>query len=453
MQSNTSAQPAAAPLFTPYQKFVIAMLAFLQFTIVLDFMIMSPLGAVLMPALDITTKQFGLVVSAYAFSAGLSGILAAGFADKFDRKRLLLFFYTGFVVGTLLCGLAPTYWFLLAARVVTGIFGGVIGSISMAIIADIFPLQVRGRVMGFVQSAFAASQVMGLPLGLFLSNHLGWHAPFLMIVAVSAAVGVVILLKLRPLTGHLQAQAPGSPLVHLFKTVSRGPYLQAFAATMLLATGGFMLMPFASAFSVSNLGITLHQLPWVYLITGLVTFVAGPLVGRLSDKAGKYATFSGGSLAGIALVLVYCNLGVTPLFWVIAINAVLFIAITARMISSQALASAVPDMRDRGAFMAVNNSVAQLSGGVAASVAGLIVIQSGNGPLQRYDVLGYVVSAAMLATIALMYPINKMVMAKQARQGAAGPGHAGQGAGPAASQGAGKPLAGSAQSRPAPAGN
>src|SRR3954453_3197495 len=157
-------------VFTRYQKFVVAVLAFLQFTIVLDFMIISPLGALLLPALHITTRQFGLVVSVYAFRAGASGLLAAGFADKFDRKRLLLFFYAGFLLGTLLCGVADTYSFLLGARIVTGIFGGVIGSICMAITADLFPLEMRGRVMGTVQTAFAASQVMGLPLGVFLSN-------------------------------------------------------------------------------------------------------------------------------------------------------------------------------------------------------------------------------------------------------------------------------------------
>ncbi|HKP96862.1 MAG TPA: MFS transporter [Fibrobacteria bacterium] len=417
-----------APVFTPYQKFVIAMLAFLQFSIVLDFMIMSPLGALLMPDLRISPRQFGLVVSAYAFSAGISGILAAGFADKFDRKRLLLFFYSGFVLGTFLCGIAGTYWFLLVARVVTGIFGGVIGSISMAIIADLFPLQVRGRVMGFVQTAFAASQVLGLPLGLFLSNHWGWHAPFLMIVGISAAVGIFIALKLQPITAHIKGQTTRNPIVHLFKTVSQGRYIQAFSATILLATGGFMLMPFGSAFSVSNLGISMHQLPWVYLGTGIASFIAGPFIGKLSDRIGKYPMFCIASGVGIATVLVYCSLGVTPLAWVIVINIVLFIAVTGRMIASQALSSAVPDLQDRGAFMAVSNSVAQLSGGVAAAIAGMIVVQPPGRPLERYDVLGFVVAGAMLATIGLMYPINKMVMKKAAAQ-AGGPGGMGAGMG------------------------
>jgi predicted MFS family arabinose efflux permease len=401
-----------APVFTPYQKFVIAMLAFLQFTLVLDFMIMSPLGALLMPDLGITTKQFGLVVSAYAFSAGVSGILAAGFADKFDRKKLLLFFYAGFVLGTFLCGIANTYPFLVAARIVTGLFGGVIGSVSMAIIADLFPMQVRGRVMGFVQTAFAASQVLGLPLGLFLSNRWNWHAPFMMIVGVSAAVGIVIAVKLRPINEHLKIPSTRNPFTHLVKTVSQGRYLQAFLATMLLATGGFMLMPFASAFSVNNLGISMHQLPWVYLATGIASFIAGPFMGKLSDKLGKYKMFSIGSGLGMAVVLVYCNLGVTPLAWVIVTNIVLFTAITARMIASQALSSGMPDPQDRGAFMSVNNSVAQFAGGVAAFIAGLIVHQVPGGRLEHYDTLGWVVACAMGTTIWLMYPIHKMVMKK-----------------------------------------
>src|SRR3984885_13334221 len=182
---------------TPYQKFVVAVLAFLQFTIILDFMILSPLGATLLQELHVATSQFSLVVSVYAFSAGASGLLTAGFADKFDRKKLLLFFYCGFILGTALCGIAPNYPWLLAARIVTGLFGGVIGSISMAITADLFPLEMRGRVMGVVQTAFAASQVLGLPIGLLLSNRWGWHAPFLMIAGIGAAVGVVIAVGLK----------------------------------------------------------------------------------------------------------------------------------------------------------------------------------------------------------------------------------------------------------------
>ena len=184
--------------FSNYQKFVIAILAFLQFTIILDFMIISPLGAMMMPTLHISPRQFGLAVSSYAFSAGLSGLLAAGFADRFDRKRLLLFFYTGFMLGTLLCALANSYPMLLFARIVTGLFGGIIGSIVLAIATDLFVLEMRGRVMGFIQTAFAASQVLGLPAGLYFANRWDWHAPFMAIIAAAFPVGLVILFWMKP---------------------------------------------------------------------------------------------------------------------------------------------------------------------------------------------------------------------------------------------------------------
>src|SRR3954464_11982621 len=205
---------AAIP-FTGYQKFVAGLLAFLQFAVILDFMVMSPLGAVIMPSLGISPARFGIVVSSYAFSAGLSGLLAAGFADRFDRKRLLLFFYGGFMLGALLWALATTYPMLLMARIVTGLFGGVIGSVVLAIATDLFALEMRGRVMGPIQTAFAASQVLGLPAGLFFANHWSWHAPFLAIIAVAAPAGLVILFWMKPVAAHLTLRQERSPWMHL----------------------------------------------------------------------------------------------------------------------------------------------------------------------------------------------------------------------------------------------
>lgn len=407
---NTTKKGNKARVFDRYQVFVIAILAILQFSIVLDFMVLSPLGAQLIEELDISTRQFGWVVSAYAFSAGFSGILAAGFADRFDRKKLLLFFYTGFIVGTGLCGLAPDYHFLLGARIVTGLFGGVISAISFAIITDLFALEVRGRVMGFVQMAFSVSQIMGIPVGLYLANHWGWHAPFLMITGVSVLVGLAIMVYLKPIDAHLAHVTRENPFRHVQRTVSQSRYLKAFAATTLLATGGFMLMPFASAFSVYNLGISLEELPLVYLITGIASLIAGPLAGRLSDSIGKYKMFCIGTLLSIVLVLIYTNLGITPLWLVIVLNVIMFVGVSSRMISASALMTAVPEPQERGAFMSVNSSVQQVSGGIAAAVAGLIVVQTSSGVLEHYNTLGYVVVGAMLITIGMMYMIHRYVM-------------------------------------------
>lgn len=398
--------------FTRYQSFVVAVLAFLQFTIILDFMILSPLGAVLLPALHVETSQFGFVVSVYAFSAGASGLLTAGFADQFDRKKLLLFFYTGFILGTVLCGIATTYHFLLAARIITGIFGGVIGSISMAITADLFPLEMRGRVMGVVQTAFAASQILGLPVGLLLSNHWGWHAPFLMIAGIGAIVGVIIAFGLKPIDAHLKVKNDRNAFVHLLKTVSKPAYLRAFAATIMLATGGFMLMPFGSTFTVNNLGIPMEKLPLLYLVTGVCSIIAGPLVGRLSDSIGKYRVFVLGTVLAGVMVLVLCNLGISPIWAVMMVNVLLFVGISARMISVSALISAVPDLNDRGAFMSIYSSLQQFAGGISSALAGLIVVQTSSGKLERYGLLGDVVVTAMIITLALMYSVHKMVQAK-----------------------------------------
>lgn len=403
-----------------YQKFVVAILAFLQFTIVLDFMILSPLGATLMPTLEITTAQFGWVVSSYAFSAGIAGFLAAGFADRFDRKKLLLFFYTGFIIGTFLCGIATDFEFLLIARIITGLFGGVVGSISFAITTDVFPLELRGRVMGIVQTSFAVSQVLGLPFGLYLSNHWGWHAPFLLIVGIGAFVGLLITLKMRPINAHLAIQVEKTAFQHLVHTVTQPRYLQGFATTALLATGGFLIMPFSSVFSVNNLKISLEQLPMVYMVTGVCSIIAAPLLGRLTDKGGRLNVFFFGSLVAILTVIFYTHMGISPLWLVILVSCVMFVGVSARMISSSATISAVPNAADRGAYMAISSSLQQISGGAAAVIGGLLIVQTSDGPIKHFDRLGYVSAATTLVTLFMMYKIDRYVKERLATAKARG---------------------------------
>lgn len=398
------------PVFTRYQVFLIAVLAFIQFTVILDFMVMAPLGAILMPVLRITPEQFSHVVSAYAFAAGASGLLAAGFADKYDRKKLLLFFYVGFLLGTLFCGLAPNYGFLLAARIFTGIFGGVIGAVGMAIVTDCFPMEKRGRVMGFTQMAFAVSQVLGIPVGLYLAHHWDWHSPFLSIVAVGIVAGLIIARWMRPVAEHLHLHVDTNPAQHLWRTFTEPRYRLAFFGVILLATGGFMMMPFSTAFQVNNLGIPEAKLPTVFMIVGACSFITLPLVGRMSDRIGRLRTFTIGSLIAMAVVVYYGNLGTTPLWQVIVLSAVMFVGIASRMVSSSALMTAVPDLRDRGAFMSIISSIQQISGGFAALVAGFIVVQpGGTGPLQHFDTLSYVCAGSMLLCVWLIALVDRQV--------------------------------------------
>ncbi len=405
--SQTSAN---APSFTRYQILVVIILAVTQFTVVLDFMIMSPLGDILMKSMHLVPSEFGLAVSAYAFSAGFSGFLTAGFSDRFDRKRLLLFFYVGFVLGTVLCGIAHTYWFLVAARIITGLFGGVIGSISMAIVADLFALQQRGRVLGFVQMAFGASQVLGIPIGLYIATTWGWEMPFLMVAALGALIVGVIAFYLKPIDEHLHVKSEKSAFTHLWHTLARRDYRIGFAATAMLSVGGFMMMPFGSAFAINNLHVTEHQLPLLFMVAGLGTLVIMPFIGRLSDRVDKYRLFVIASVWLMAMCIWYTNLSVVPLWVAIALNVLLMAGVTSRMIPSSALTSAVPELKDRGAFMSINASLQQLAGGIAAALAGKIVVQQTNfSPLEHYDTVGYVVVAFSILGLFFMYRVDRLV--------------------------------------------
>jgi predicted MFS family arabinose efflux permease len=415
MTAQTSDQPPDRG-FTRYQSLLVALLAFVQFTVILDFTIMSPLGAIIMPALDITTGQFGVAVSAYAFSAGISGILSAGFADRFDRKRLLLFFYVGFTLGTALCALAPNYHVLLAGRIVTGLFGGVIGSVVLAITTDLFSLQQRGRVMGFVQTAFAASQVLGIPAGLFLSNHWSWHVSFGAIIILSIAGMATIMLLMKPVNAHLWLKQESTAFRHLIATVTQTRYTMAFLVTTLLATGGYMLMPFGSAYTVHNLGIDITHLPTIYLVSGLFSIVTGPLVGRASDAFGKFPTFVFGSAMSMVMVLIYTHLGQVSLPTVIVVNVLMFIGIFSRMIPSQALISAIPDPSQRGSFSAVSASLQQLSGGLGSVLAAAIIAENPDGSLRHFDWLGYIVVTTATVSLVAMYFVQKSVARRAGRR-------------------------------------
>ncbi len=399
--------------FTGYEKFVILILAITQFTVILDFMVMSPLGDLLLKSLDMDTQDFGIAVSAYAFSAGISGLLTAGFADKFDRKKLLLFFYVGFIVGTLFCGLANSYPTLVAARIFTGLFGGVIGSISMAIITDIFSLQQRGRVMGFVQMGFGASQVLGIPIGLYIAHKWAWEAPFFMIVGLSIFIAASIAVWLKPVNAHLAVQQDKKALLHLWHTLKDKDYRIGFMATGILSVGGFMMMPFGTVFAVNNLGVSEAQLPMLFMISGLSSLAMMPFIGKLSDRMSKFKLFAIACIWLMLVCVVYTNLAVVPFWLVIITNILMMIGIMGRMVPSSAMSSAVPEMKDRGAYMSINASLQQISGGIGAAVAGLIVYQeSKTSPLINYDIVGYVVVVISCISILMMSRVDRLIKRK-----------------------------------------
>lgn len=405
--------PAA---FSSHQKMIVALLALTQFTVILDFMVMSPLGDMLMKSMSIKPNQFGLIVSAYAFSAGISGLLTAGFADRFDRKKLLVFFYGGFILGTLCCGFANTYYTMVAARIVTGLFGGVMGSISLAIITDLFDISQRGRVMGFVQMAFGASQVLGIPIGLYLANAWGWEAPFFLVAGVAAIVMALIVFRLQPVIAHLAVQRDKSAFMHLWHTLRNRNYRVGFTATALMSVGGFMMMPFGSAFAVNNLHITQEQLPLLFMVTGIGSLFIMPVLGRLSDKIDRFKLFATASLYALVIIIIYTHLAPHPLWVIMCLNILMMAGIMGRMVPFTALTTGIPDMADRGAFMSVNSSLQQIAGGIAAVIAGMIVSQKDKfSPLEHYDTLGWVIVGLTIPCIYLVYRVSVIVKAKLAK--------------------------------------
>ena len=400
--------------FTSYQKIIILLLAILQFTIVLDFMILAPLGDILMKSMNMSTKQFGTVVSAYAISACISGVFAAGFADKFDRKKLLLFFYAGFILGTYFCAISYNYETLFIARIITGLFGGVIGSISMAIITDIFTINQRGKVMGFVQMAFGGSQILGIPIGLVLANYWSWHATFYMVLILAFLLGIALVIKLKPLTEHLKLINNKNALQHLLQTIKKKDYRIGFLATALLSMGGFLIMPFSTAFIVNNIHIAQSQVAIIFFFTGIFSIIIMPIVGKLSDKFDKLMIFGIGTIIAIVMVVIYTHLSPVPIWLVIIVNIVLFIGIMSRMVPATALNSAVPDAYDRGAYMSINSSLQQFAGGIAALFSGLVVVQkSKNSPIENFDVLGYVMVVLMLMCFYFVYKVNVLLKKRE----------------------------------------
>jgi len=396
--------------FTAYQKVIITLLALTQFTVVLDFMVMSPLGDILMKSMNLTTTQFGIAVFSYAFSAGVSGLLTAGFADSFDRKKLLLFFYVGFIVGTLFCGLASTYPLLILARIFTGLFGGVIGSISMAIVSDLFPLEQRGRVMGFLQMGFGASQVLGIPISLYMANHWGWQSPFFMIVGLASLIWIVAFLKMKPIVAHLGLGQEKSAFRHLIHTIAQRKYRVGFMATALMSLGGFMIMPWGSSFAINNLKVTNEQLPFLFMIAGVSTLFIMPFIGVLSDKIDKFKLFTIASIWMGLVVLVYTNLTPVPFVYIVVLNVFMMIGVMSRMVPSVALVSALPSVHDRGAFMSINSSLQQMSGGIAAAIGGMIVVQKDSySPLEHYDILGYVIVVVLIACVFTLRRVSRFL--------------------------------------------
>ncbi len=376
------------------ERIMLYTLGAIQFVNIMDFMIMMPLGPSLISRFGIEPSDFGLLVSSYSISAFISGIITTFIINKFERKNYLMRIFIGFLIGTFACGLAPTYATLLIARFVTGLFGGVLGAIILAIVSDAVPFERRGRAMGIIMAAFSIASVIGVPFGIFIAtqtkqiSYLGWHAPFLFL----AILGIPVYFLVRKYVPH---QSKATQLAAFEMNVMqniKGIFnnrnnLLALLFGVVMMMGHFAIIPFLSPYMVSNVGLREEDLPLIYLVGGGLTLFTSPLIGKLSDKYGKLKMFT--ILAVLYVIPVYLITNMEPMaiYMVLTVSAIFFV-FSGRFIPMQAMVTGAVEPRIRASFMSFNSSIQQLANGVAAFLAGFVVTNI-NGKLVHYDILGY----------------------------------------------------------------
>ena len=387
------------------ERWLLLTLASIQFTSVLDFMIMMPLGPQLTELFGISAGEFGFLVSAYTFAAGLSGLLAATYIDRFGRKRMMLTLYPLFGVAALACSFAPTYAWLMLARVASGFFGGVLMALSQTIVAEVIPFERRGRAMGVVMTSFSVATVAGVPLSLFLASHFNWHAPFLAIALMVSVCALGAAKTLPSLKGHLAAHPIGdsapSMLANLRLVLVDPNHLRAYAMSSSMVFAGFVVIPYITLYLQGNAGFKPEQIPYVYLTGGICTLISARFIGHWSDRAGKAYAFR-----RLALLMPLPLLAMTlsadlPMVGVLLVSSMLFVVMSGRMIPGMALIGASADPRRRGSFMTLNSAVQSLAMGLAALVGGQILGRDGNGHLTHYWMAALLGGGASLLSFVL----------------------------------------------------
>lgn len=381
------------------ERLVLLLLAAIQFTTNLDFLIILPLGPQYMRVMHITPAQFNTIVAAYAIAAGIAGLVAGFFLDRFDRKTALLFLFVGFATGTLFCALAPTYGLLVGARAIAGMFGGVTGAVILAIVGDVIPEHRRGKAMGMVMSAFSVASIAGVPLGLVLASHFNWHVPFYAIAGICVPILIAVLRCVPDLRSHLAHSADKHPARQMLAVLAEPNHQMAFLFMAVLTCAGFTIFPTLATYMVYNVGMTEKQLPFIYLTGGLCTLFSMNLIGRWADRAGKLRVFILMSLAASIPIVALTNLPRVPVVVAVAVSTLLMICMSGRFVPAMAMMTATVESRHRGGFMSVNSSVQQFSSGLAAWISGGIIGQGLNKEITHYPIAGLISLSCVLVCI------------------------------------------------------
>jgi len=346
-----------------------------------------------------------LLLSSYTFAAAIAGVFATYYIDRFERRGLLLRLYACFIVATVACGFAPDYHSLFVARACAGAFGGILGSLVQTIVADSIPFERRGKALGTVMAAFSVSTVAGVPLSLFLANHiqfLGWRAPFIFIGLISIIILIIGYRNIPKIAGHLNHVQEGSRWKQLYEVVIAHHHLRAFLFMALIMLTGFSVIPYIALYLTSNVGVADSYISLIYLCGGIATLMSSRYIGHMADKYGKVKVFRVLAIVSLVPLIVTTNLVPVPLWLVLMNSTAFFILISGRMIPAMAMVSQVATPQIRGTFMSLVGSTQMLASGIASVVAGMIVTIRPDGMMEHYNLVGYGAAACGLLTFWLV---------------------------------------------------
>lgn len=382
------------------ERLLLLTLAGIQFCHILDFMIVMPLGPILMRDLGLDAHEFGLLVASYSFTAAISGVLMATFVDRFERKRFLLVGFALFALATLACGLAPNYPTLILARGIAGAFGGLMGALVQTIVADAVPYERRATATGFVSTAFSICTVLGVPMSLSLANWLGWRTPFI-VIAVLSCVAILIGLRVLPeLRQHLGGAKRAHPFAAMATVLRDANHLRTLLLSALIIFSGFTVIPYITVYAVGNVGISLHDIPIIYFVGGGATLFTARFVGRLADAHGKVEVYRLVAIAALVPLVLVTHMGPVPLWGWVACTTAFFVLVSGRMVPAMAIISSAAQPKLRGTFMSLNATVQSVAMGLATMLSGFIVTVDASGKITGYPLVGYVAIAASVLAIA-----------------------------------------------------
>jgi predicted MFS family arabinose efflux permease len=392
------------------EGFLLFMLALVNFTHIMDFVIMAPLSPAMRKAdaLDISTKQFSILLASYTISAAIAGIAGSFFIDKFNRRKAMLFLYLGFCLSNFICAISNDYVVFMMGRVLAGGFGGVLGSLIFSVIGDVIPMERRGKATGIVMSAFAGASVLGIPAGLALAVAFFWQAPFILLTVLSLVVLIILIWKFPALEIHMQKKNPLTPFQNIISIFKDRNLLFSMAFVVVLMIAGLTVVPFLSDYLVNNTGVKQDNLMYIYIFGGIASAGVGPLVGILSDKFGKRKVYITAAILSVGPMWIMTHMTVVPLWQLLIFSTMFFIAFGARFVPAMAMVTSSVDMMRRGSFMSINSSVQQFGSSIAVGIAGIILSNGANGEIINFDLCGLVAITATLISIPLAYNVKQI---------------------------------------------